>query len=161
MDDLVRAAAADGARWDRDGLPDAMVERAARAGVLGADRPVAFGGAGCDARELGELAATLGHACTSLRSLLTVHGMVAAAVDRWGTAAQRGEWLPRGTTRGGNCPGGAARTRGGPRRRGGGGAPPPPRGFSPARGGPPPKPVLAPNYPLSLRLSHQTARISW
>ncbi|MBF6177821.1 acyl-CoA dehydrogenase family protein [Nocardia otitidiscaviarum] len=98
VDDLVRAAAVDGARWDRDGLPDAMVERAARAGVLGADRPVAFGGAGCDARELGELAATLGHACTSLRSLLTVHGMVAAAVDRWGTAAQRGEWLPRLTS---------------------------------------------------------------
>ncbi|MFE3956952.1 acyl-CoA dehydrogenase family protein [Nocardia sp. NPDC059091] len=95
VDDLVQAAARDAARWDRDGLPDEMIELAARNGLLGADRPACFGGAELDARELGRLAATLGHACTSLRSLVTVHGMVAAAVDRWGTAAQREAWLPR------------------------------------------------------------------
>ncbi|UFS98383.1 acyl-CoA dehydrogenase family protein [Nocardia huaxiensis] len=95
VDELVAAAASEGARWDHDGLPDEMITLAAAKGVLGADRPATFGGAGLDSRELGELAATLGHACTSLRSLLTVHGMVAAAVDRWGTAAQRRQWLPR------------------------------------------------------------------
>ncbi|WP_040806530.1 acyl-CoA dehydrogenase family protein [Nocardia concava] len=95
MDELVRAADRDAARWDRDGLPDEMIELAAAGGLLGADRPASFGGAGLDALELGRLAATLGQACTSLRSLLTVHGMVAAAVDRWGTPAQREAWLPR------------------------------------------------------------------
>ncbi|KIA66047.1 acyl-CoA dehydrogenase family protein [Nocardia vulneris] len=93
--DLVAAAETDAARWDRDGLPDEMIALAAGRGVLGADRPVRFGGGGLDAHELGLLAATLGRACTSLRSLLTVHGMVAAAVDRWGTVAQRELWLPR------------------------------------------------------------------
>ncbi|MFI6871637.1 acyl-CoA dehydrogenase family protein [Nocardia sp. NPDC050406] len=98
VDELVRAAISDAARWDRDGLPDDVVKLAARSGVLTADRPVAVGGEGIDPRELGQLAATLGQACTSLRSLLTVHGMVTAAVHRWGTAAQRGEWLPRLTS---------------------------------------------------------------
>ncbi|NNH69587.1 acyl-CoA dehydrogenase [Nocardia uniformis] len=95
VDDLVAAAASDAVGWDRDGLPDDTIDMAARGGLLGADRPAAFGGAELDALELGRLAETLGYVCTSLRSLLTVHGMVAAAVDRWGTVAQRAEWLPR------------------------------------------------------------------
>lgn len=44
---------------------------------------------------LGLLAAELGRACSSLRSLLTVHTMVAHAVARWGTRAQKDTWLPR------------------------------------------------------------------
>lgn len=94
-DELVKAATSNAAHWDRDGLPDEMIALAGRSGLLGADRAAAVGGAGLDARELGRLAARLGYACTSLRSLLTVHAMVASAVDRWGTAAQRQEWLPR------------------------------------------------------------------
>lgn len=89
------AAESDAAQWDRACLPDEMITLTARTGLLGADRPVTFGGAGRDARELGRIAATLGEHCTSLRSLVTVHGMVAAALDRWGTAAQRRDWLPR------------------------------------------------------------------
>ncbi|WP_280381201.1 acyl-CoA dehydrogenase family protein [Nocardia wallacei] len=92
---VVAAAEADAARWDRDGVPDEMIALVARAGLLGADRPAAFGGGGVDAHELGRLAATLGACCTNLRSLVTVHTMVTAAVDRWGTAEQRGDWLPR------------------------------------------------------------------
>ncbi|WP_280269079.1 acyl-CoA dehydrogenase family protein [Nocardia wallacei] len=98
VEKVVAAAKSDAAHWDRAGLPDEVITLAARAGLLGADRPAQLGGAGLAARELGELAATLGEHCTNLRSLVTVHGMVAAAVDRWGTAGQRQEWLPRLTS---------------------------------------------------------------
>ncbi|WP_324194440.1 acyl-CoA dehydrogenase family protein [Nocardia blacklockiae] len=90
--EIVTRAEAEAAAWDRDGLPREMVELAAKCGVLGADRAA---GPGIGAHELGELAATLGAVCSSTRSLLTVAGMVAAAVDRWGTARQREYWLPR------------------------------------------------------------------
>ncbi|WP_067547977.1 acyl-CoA dehydrogenase family protein [Nocardia crassostreae] len=95
VEKLVAAAESDAAHWDREGLPAEAIALAARSGLLGADRPAAFGGGGLDALELGRMAATVGYACTGLRSLLTVHGMVAAAVDRWGTGAQREAWLPR------------------------------------------------------------------
>ncbi|MFC9997515.1 acyl-CoA dehydrogenase family protein [Nocardia sp. NPDC127526] len=95
---LVAAAESEAARWDREGLPAEMIALAGESGLLGADRSVAFGGRGLDALELGRLAATVGQVCTSLRSLLTVHGMVAAAVDRWGTGEQRNAWLPRLTS---------------------------------------------------------------
>ncbi|MEK8173924.1 acyl-CoA dehydrogenase family protein [Streptomyces sp. M19] len=36
-----------------------------------------------------------GRACSSVRSLVTVHSMAARAVARWGTHAQREHWLPR------------------------------------------------------------------
>ncbi|MEV6138348.1 acyl-CoA dehydrogenase family protein [Nocardia sp. NPDC051990] len=95
VEKVVAAAESDAAQWDRDGLPDEMITLAAQTGLLGADRSVTFGGAGVDSRALGRIAATLGECCTSLRSLVTVHGMVAAALDRWGTAEQRRDWLPR------------------------------------------------------------------
>ncbi|MEU8898506.1 acyl-CoA dehydrogenase family protein [Nocardia sp. NPDC048505] len=90
---LATAATAAGG-WDRTGLPRTAVLAAARAGLLGVDRPKEYGGRGADALELGLLAEELGAVCTALRSLFTVQGMVAAAVDRWGTDAQRSAWLP-------------------------------------------------------------------
>ncbi|WP_280274461.1 acyl-CoA dehydrogenase family protein [Nocardia wallacei] len=95
VDKVLAAAETDAARWDRDGVPDEILTLAGGSGLLGADRPAEFGGGGLDAHELGRLAATLGEYCTNLRSLVTVHTMVAAAVDRWGTADQRADWLPR------------------------------------------------------------------
>ncbi|GAB2687184.1 acyl-CoA dehydrogenase family protein [Nocardia thraciensis] len=95
VEKVVAAAKSDAAHWDRAGLPEEVITLAARTGLLGADRPTSVGGAGLDAREFGLLAATLGEHCTNLRSLVTVHGMVTAAVDRWATARQRDDWLPR------------------------------------------------------------------
>ncbi|WP_280233186.1 acyl-CoA dehydrogenase family protein [Nocardia cyriacigeorgica] len=94
LDALVRAAETEAAEWDRSGLPRAVVAAAAEAGLFGVDRPEKFGGGGADAHEVGRVAARLGSVCTSLRSLYTVQGLVAAAVDRWGTAEQRERWLP-------------------------------------------------------------------
>ena len=37
----------------------------------------------------------IGHACSSVRSLITVHDMVAATILKWGTYEQKRSWLPR------------------------------------------------------------------
>lgn len=84
VDSLVASAERDAAEWDETGLPDEVVHAAARSGITMR---------GGSATELGSTAERLGAVCTSLRSLLTVQEMVAAAVEKWGTAAQRERWL--------------------------------------------------------------------
>ncbi|QYB06228.1 acyl-CoA dehydrogenase family protein [Rhodococcus sp. USK10] len=98
IDTLVASAETDAGSWDETGLPVEVIEAAAKAGVLGLDRTTDCRGLGLNAAELGSVAERLGAVCTSLRSLLTVQGMVNAAVDRWGTAEQRARWLPALTT---------------------------------------------------------------
>ncbi|MFG1840359.1 acyl-CoA dehydrogenase family protein [Micromonospora sp. NPDC049175] len=90
--DTVRSAAAG---WDRTGaLPSAVVAEAGAAGLLARDLPRRYGGAGASPEALGEATARIGAVCSSLRALLTVQGMVAAALARWGSADQRERWLP-------------------------------------------------------------------
>jgi len=82
--------------WDRDeSLPQEVVEALAAQGWLGASVAAEWGGLGWDPLDVGILHEEIGRACSSVRSLLTVHGMVAHAVGRWGTAEQRRHWLPR------------------------------------------------------------------
>jgi glutaryl-CoA dehydrogenase (non-decarboxylating) len=84
------------AAFERDGgIPQDLVAGLSRAGYLGATVGPAFGGPGMDDVTFGLLCEELGAACSSVRSLLTVHNMVAAAVARWGDAALRESWLPR------------------------------------------------------------------
>ncbi|MFD5696426.1 acyl-CoA dehydrogenase family protein [Streptomyces lasiicapitis] len=93
---LLGRAAAEASGWDAGtGLPRDVIGEAAKAGLLGLDVPTTYGGGGAGARAVGQAAAQLGAVCSSLRALLTVSGMVNAAVHRWGTAAQRQTWLPR------------------------------------------------------------------
>ena len=93
---FLAAAGAGAADWDGAGsLPIELIRGAGRAGLLAADLPHRYGGSGATALGLGELSAAAGGVCSSLRALVTVQGMVAAAVLRWGTAAQRETWLPR------------------------------------------------------------------
>ncbi|MDQ3405762.1 MAG: acyl-CoA dehydrogenase family protein, partial [Actinomycetota bacterium] len=83
------------ATWDANGgLPADVVRTVADAGMLAADLPVEHGGRGWSASEIGELCASLGGVCGSLRALITVQGMVAAAILRWGDREQRARWLP-------------------------------------------------------------------
>jgi alkylation response protein AidB-like acyl-CoA dehydrogenase len=85
----------DAADWDaRGAVPAEVVKAVAHAGFLAADLPASVGGAGRTQAALGELCADFGGVCSALRALLTVQGMVAAAVLRWGTAEQRARWLP-------------------------------------------------------------------
>src|SRR6185436_673861 len=64
-------------------------------GWLGAQVPLEHGGAGLDMVTYGLLTAEIGRACSSTRSLLTVHDMACQAILRWGSRAQREQWLPK------------------------------------------------------------------
>lgn len=82
-------------RFEREQAIDGAVVRAlAREGYLGAAVPAHLGGAPLDPVAFGELNAEVGRACSSVRSLITVHSMVCTALARWGTAEQRRRWLP-------------------------------------------------------------------
>lgn len=81
--------------WHRaQRTPPELVSTLAESGYLGLLVPREFGGGGGDAVTLGLLAGELGRACSSVRSLLTVHTMVAHAIGRWGSRAQKETWLP-------------------------------------------------------------------
>ena len=54
-----------------------------------------YGGTGLGQVAYGLLNEEINHACSSVRSLLTVQGMVAQAILRAGSSAQREAWLPR------------------------------------------------------------------
>jgi alkylation response protein AidB-like acyl-CoA dehydrogenase len=95
------AAFADGriapyaAEWDRaERMPEAVIGECGERGYLGATIDHEYGGRGLDEITFGLLNAELGRACSSVRSLLTVHSMVAYAIGRWGTPTQRARWLP-------------------------------------------------------------------
>ncbi|MFH8470761.1 acyl-CoA dehydrogenase family protein [Streptomyces sp. NPDC017991] len=100
MDETAGALFADSVRphatsWDLAGeIPAGIVRDLARAGLLACDLPARYGGDASSPLALGRLCAELGGVCTSLRSLVTVQGMVAASVLRWGTEEQRSRWLP-------------------------------------------------------------------
>lgn len=70
---------------------EALIER----GYLGATLPETHGGAAMDFVTFALLTEEVGRACSSLRSLLTVHTMSAHALLRWGTPDLKGAWLPR------------------------------------------------------------------
>lgn len=81
--------------WDRSGeLPVEIVERLRVEGYLGSTLPTELGGGGADAITYGLLTEELGKACSSVRSLLTVHDMVCVALSRWATGKTREDALP-------------------------------------------------------------------
>jgi glutaryl-CoA dehydrogenase (non-decarboxylating) len=82
--------------FDRqESIPPALIKKIGKQGFLGLNLPVQHGGAGKDMITLGLLHEEAGRACSSVRSLLTVHGMVAQSVLRWGNASLKERWLRR------------------------------------------------------------------
>jgi alkylation response protein AidB-like acyl-CoA dehydrogenase len=82
-------------RWDLEGrIPPEALELAEREGWWGAPLPADVGGTGMDWVTVGALHEEVGRGCSSLRSLLTVHTMASASVERWGSREQRERWLP-------------------------------------------------------------------
>ena len=79
---------------DRDGqfAPD-LLERIGAAGLWGWNIAAEYGGGGHTLAECGALHRQVGAACSSARALLTAHQMTAAAIQRWGNAAQKARWL--------------------------------------------------------------------
>jgi glutaryl-CoA dehydrogenase (non-decarboxylating) len=57
--------------------------------------PTRWGGNGMDMVTYGMLHEEMGRACSSVRSLLTVHDMVCFSILRWGSDKLREKWLPR------------------------------------------------------------------
>lgn len=82
-------------RFDREErVPAELLGKLAEKGYLGATLPEEFGGQGMDMITYGLLHEEIGRACSSVRSLLTVHCMVAQAVLKWGSKTQKQFWLP-------------------------------------------------------------------
>jgi alkylation response protein AidB-like acyl-CoA dehydrogenase len=81
--------------WDRtETMPRSLAGQLGERGYLGAAIGERYGGSALDAITFGLLNEEIGRACSSVRSLLTVHSMVSYAVGRWGTEAQKSHWLP-------------------------------------------------------------------
>lgn len=85
-------------RWDREqAVPLDLVGKLRERGWLGSLIPADFGDPGRDVHDMityGLLTEEIGKGCSSVRSLLTVHDMVAWAVQRWGSKAQKERVLP-------------------------------------------------------------------
>ncbi|ARV60171.1 acyl-CoA dehydrogenase [Nostocales cyanobacterium HT-58-2] len=75
--------------------PSKLIEQLAHKGYLSAVLPKEFGGKGMDMITFGLLNEEIGRGCSSLRSLLTVHSMVAHALCKWGNKSQKEYWLPK------------------------------------------------------------------
>lgn len=83
-------------RYDREEqIPSELVRKLAQEGYLGSIIPQEEGGRGMDLITYGLLTEEIGRGCSSVRSLLTVHDMVAQALVRFGNREQRKRWLPR------------------------------------------------------------------
>jgi alkylation response protein AidB-like acyl-CoA dehydrogenase len=68
-------------------------------GWLGLTIPEAYGGGGADPLSYALVIEELGRGDSNVRSIVSVHlGLVAGAITRWGTEAQRRQWLPRMAT---------------------------------------------------------------
>lgn len=82
--------------WDRQQrLPPAALAALGERGYLGTTIAPEYGGRGWDAVTFGLLNEALGRGSSALTGVLTVQAMVAMALQKWGSAAQRGHWLPR------------------------------------------------------------------
>ncbi|MDZ8085093.1 MAG: acyl-CoA dehydrogenase family protein [Nostoc sp. DedQUE12b] len=75
--------------------PPEIIKKLAEHGFLGAILPEAFGGQAMDMITYGILNEEIGRGCSSVRSLLTVHNMVAHALCKWGSKSQKEYWLPK------------------------------------------------------------------
>jgi alkylation response protein AidB-like acyl-CoA dehydrogenase len=76
-------------------IPSSLMEKLAHKKYFGPVIPEKYGGSGMDFVTYGLLHEEIGRCCSSTRSLLTVHDMVAQAILRWGSRRQKEYWMPR------------------------------------------------------------------
>ncbi|MFD1989553.1 acyl-CoA dehydrogenase family protein [Paenibacillus nicotianae] len=76
-------------------LAPEIIKKLKQKGYMGSMLPKEYGGMGLDWIALGIFNEELGRGCSSVRSLLTVHGMVALSILRWGTKEQKESFLPQ------------------------------------------------------------------
>ncbi|TNE55278.1 MAG: acyl-CoA dehydrogenase [Bacteroidetes bacterium] len=84
-------------KWDREeAISEDIIQKLAKKGYLGLTVPGEYGGQGKDSLYYAILNEELGRACSSVRSLVTVHGsLVSETMARWGTREQKSTLLPR------------------------------------------------------------------
>jgi len=88
----------------KDEYPDAMVETMKQLGLFGATIPQEYGGLGLPASTYAKIVAQISEVWMSLTGIFNSHLIMAAAVARYGTQAQKEKYLPRfasGEIRGG------------------------------------------------------------
>lgn len=84
------------AQFDREqNLPRTVIDKLARKGYLSCTIPKIFEGSGLDNIQIAILNEVVGGACSSTRSLLTVHGMCSIGILRWGNKEIKQEYLPK------------------------------------------------------------------
>jgi alkylation response protein AidB-like acyl-CoA dehydrogenase len=76
-------------------LSESIIPDLATHGYFAPFLPHRWGGASMDMVTYGILHEELGRACSSVRTLLTVHDMIAHTILRWGNAGLKERWLPR------------------------------------------------------------------
>lgn len=76
-------------------IPFEIIEKLAQKGYLGSMLAKDYCNESMDMVTVGILNEEMGRGCSAVRSLLTVHGMVALALSKWGTSEQKNYWLPR------------------------------------------------------------------
>ena len=73
-----------------------LVEKIAAQGYLGAIVPREYGGAGLDYLTYGLVVEEIGRGCSAMRTVISVQtSLVCSAILRWGTEAQKQEYLPK------------------------------------------------------------------
>lgn len=81
--------------WDqRRHFPLDVMREAASLGMAGLYVREESGGAGLSRLDAAVVFEALATGCPTVSAFLSIHNMVAWMVDRWGTDAQRAEWLP-------------------------------------------------------------------
>jgi alkylation response protein AidB-like acyl-CoA dehydrogenase len=91
-----------------DVYPEEMVERMKQLGLFGATIPQEYGGLGLPATTYAKIVATIAEVWMSLTGIFNSHLIMAAAVSRFGTDAQKRHFLPKFAT--GELRGGLALT---------------------------------------------------
>jgi glutaryl-CoA dehydrogenase (non-decarboxylating) len=74
-------------------ISESIIPALAQHGFFAPFLPTRWGGQEMDMQTYGVLHEEIGRACSSVRSLLTVHDMVVFSILRWGSDLQRERWL--------------------------------------------------------------------
>ena len=83
-------------QYDRDqALPPELFRTLAAKRYLVPTLPREFGGLGMDMQTYGLFSEEIGRGCASVRNLVSVGGMAAHAILRFGSQTQKARWLPR------------------------------------------------------------------
>jgi alkylation response protein AidB-like acyl-CoA dehydrogenase len=97
VDDVVVPPSLQNDREER--FPQEALDGLRETGFIGMTIPEEYGGGGADPLSYVLLIEELGRGDANVRSIVSVHlGLCAGSIDRWGTAEQKQQWLPRMAT---------------------------------------------------------------